>query len=203
MDREIEYEYKYDPSDNFYCYRGIDVLRNKFHVKNREQLCTLERRATFVRQAELLNKPVAGRFGLTHLCNIHKYIFQDVYNWAGQIRNAEFLTKGGDIFCLGSQIYTYAKHIFDNLKSEKHLKNLPKQDFTARLAYYMGEVNALHPFREGNGRTQREFFRTLSLNAGYILNFANAPHGSWVQADISAFNKDYEPLVMLLQSAVT
>ncbi|MDR2601161.1 MAG: Fic family protein [Spirochaetaceae bacterium] len=96
----------------------------------------------------------------------------------------DFLSKGNSIFCRGQYIIENANRIFGNIFGEKYLHGLSKSNFIERMAYYMGEVNALHPFREGNGRTAREFFRQLSLNANYILDFSKIEKEELLEADI-------------------
>jgi cell filamentation protein len=150
----------------------------------------------------LINSPVRRRFGFAHLKKIHAYIFQDLYDWAGKPRQADFLSKAGTIFCRGEHIDAQAAELFGELKFENFLRELDKSQFMARLAYFMGEVNALHPFREGNGRTNREFFRELSLNAGYNLDWGNADKGELLSADIAAFEQHYAPLVAILERTV-
>jgi cell filamentation protein len=97
-------------------------------------------------------------------------------------------------------IPTYAESIFGKLRDEKWLKGLKKEDFIARLAYYMGEINALHPFREGNGRTQRVFFAELARRGGYKLNFSQMNPNELLEADIAAYKKDYSLLLSLLET---
>jgi cell filamentation protein len=95
-------------------------------------------------------------------------------------------------------IPVYADDIFRKLKNENWLRKLDRQTFIERLAYYMGEINTLHPFREGNGRTQRVFFVELSRRAKYDLSFGKIDPEALLEADISAYNKDFEPLITLL-----
>jgi cell filamentation protein len=85
---------------------------------------------------------------------------------------------------------------------ENSLQGLKKLKFIEKLAYYMGEVNALHPFREGNGRACREFFRQLSLNANYILDFSKTRKEELLEADVEAFNGRYEKLIKILDKAI-
>ena len=152
--------------------------------------------------AKLFESPVPTIFDFSLLCDIHKSIFQDIYDWAGQIRKGEFLLKGVSIFCRGSLIKTNADIIFGNLANEKYLYNLKKKDFISRMAYYVGEINALHPFREGNGRTLREFFRQLSSNAGYILDFSKTDKEQLLIADINALNGKYRDLMNILRKTI-
>jgi cell filamentation protein len=141
-------------------------------------------------------------FDFTLLCSIHKNIFEDIYSWAGQIRHGGFFSKGVSIFCHGTLIESNANNIFNNLAKEKYLCNLDKKSLILRMAYYMGEINALHPFREGNGRTLREFFRQLSLNAGYILDFSKIDKNELLVADIKALNGKYDTIIKLLGKAI-
>lgn len=192
-------QYDYQPDDP-YCYPGTKVLRNKLGITDAEQLFDAERRITALRLSTIPESFANGRFGLNHLCKIHQHIFGDIYDWAGEVRKGEFLVKGDTIFCLGRYIGSYSDTIFSALAEENRLKGLERDKFIERLAFYMGEVNALHPFREGNGRTAREFFRLLSLNAGYDLDIGSVDREALLQADIAAFEREYKPLINVLSS---
>ncbi|AEF84631.1 Fic protein family [Treponema primitia ZAS-2] len=196
-----EYNYTYKGSED-YCYPGTSILKNKLGLKEDSILLKAEREITSIKLLMLYNMPVEGLFNFDHFCNIHKIIFEDIYEWAGKIRKGEFLTKGNSIFCRGQYLKENADKIFTQLKDEKILQNLPKNNFIKRLAYYMGEVNALHPFREGNGRTSREYFRQLSLNANYILDFSKTNKNELLLADIEAFNGSYENLIKILAKSI-
>ena len=150
----------------------------------------------------LYNRPIAERFNLDTLCKIHKIIFDDIYGWAGQIRQGDFLSKGNSIFCRGQYIKENANTIMANLFKEKFLQGLNKIKFVERMSFYMGEINALHPFREGNGRASREFFRQLSLKANYTLDFRKTNNEKLLVADIEAFNGQYENLIKILNEAI-
>lgn len=113
-----------------------------------EQLREMERKLTMLRILELLDKPVRGVFDLKHLQVIHAYIFQDVYDWAGELRKVDIAK--GNMFCNAMFLFGQAEEIFGKLKAENCLHGLEKDDFAARLAYYFSEINALHPFLDGN-----------------------------------------------------
>jgi cell filamentation protein len=196
-----EYNYSYQGLEN-YCYPNTDVLINKLNIKDDDQLSKAERDITRLRLLKLFKSPIPNQFDFALLCNIHKNIFDDIYSWAGQIRQGDFLSKGGSIFCRGSLIQSNADRIFGDIAKENYLCNLEKSAFISRMAYYMGEINALHPFREGNGRTSREFFRQLSLPAQYILDFNNTRKEDLLAADSSAFNGVYDDLISILANAV-
>jgi cell filamentation protein, protein adenylyltransferase len=118
----------------------------------------------------LQTAPLPGRFDLEHLKAIHRYIFQDVYGWAGQLRTVN-ISKGTSTFGFYQYIESHLQQTLSDLPRENYLQGLAQQAFVARAAHYLAEINAAHPFREGNGRTQREFIRELALKAGFRLNW--------------------------------
>lgn len=170
-------------NDLKYCYPGTNILINIPGIKKQEQLNKFERIATANRIMQLEDKPIAGKFDLKHLQEIHKYIFQDVYPFAGQIREVD-IAKQNTLFCKSQFIPDMAKDIFQSLRKEKLLLNLNIDQFSERAAHYMAEINMLHPFREGNGRTQREFIRTLALNAGYDLDWSRVSSETILNASV-------------------
>jgi cell filamentation protein len=196
-----KYEYTYEDFEG-YCYPGTDILKNKLGIKNDDALTIAEREITSLKLLKLYNMPVVENFNLKTLCEIHKIIFEDIYEWAGQTRRGDFLSKGNSIFCRGPYIDENAKVIFGNILKENNLCGLSKMKFIDRMAYYMGEINALHPFREGNGRTAREFFRQLSLNAKYTLDFTKTEKRKLLTADIEAFNGKYNKLINILEKVI-
>ncbi|WP_255298954.1 Fic/DOC family protein [Bacillus thuringiensis] len=153
-----------------YCYPGTDVLKNKMDYQDNDLLKSFETIMTGVRIAELQANPITGNFDLKHLQEIHKYIFQDVYPFAGKLRE-ENIAKGSFQFAHASFLKDQATELFKQLKDENTLKGLKIDEFSNRAAHYMAEINVLHPFREGNGRTQREFIRCLALSNGYSLEW--------------------------------
>jgi len=189
----VEYE-----GDDFYCYSGTKVLMNRFDIRDYDKLQEIEREFTLANIALISASPLKGVFNLKYLQKIHRFIFDDVYTWAGRIRGGQFFSKGETEFCRAPMIYTYADNVFGKLKNENWLRGLERSAFIERLAYYMGEINTLHPFREGNGRTQRVFFIELARRAKYDLDFGNMDGDALLEADIAAYNKDYEPLITLL-----
>ena len=197
-----KYDYSYEYPDD-YCYHGTDVLKNKLGIKNDDALVIAEREITSLKILKLYNMPIIEPLDFDTLCKIHKTIFEDIYEWAGQMRRGDFLTKGSSIFCRGIYLIENVQIIFGILFKENNLCGLNKITFIKRLAYFMGEINALHPFREGNGRTAREFFRQLSLNANYVLDFSNVKKEELLTADIEAFNGQYEKLIKILEKAIT
>ena len=191
----VEYE-----GESFYCYPNSNVLMNKFNIRDADKLQEIERRMSYANIVYLSENPLKGVLDLKYLQKIHKYIFGDIYGWAGRIRGGKFFSKGNTVFCVADMIPTYAENIFGKMRGEKWLRGLGKEDFISRLAYYMGEINALHPFREGNGRTQRIFFAELAHRAKYELDFSQIKPDELLEADIAAYNKDYSLLTTLLEA---
>lgn len=186
--------------DRIYCYPDSDVLKNKMGVRNSGRLSRLERQLTMLRLLELIDKPINGKFDLKHLQAIHKYIFQDVYEWAGEIRKVDIAK--GNMFCNVRFLSSQATEIFGKLKEEDYLQGLEEEDFIRRLAYYFAEINALHPFREGNGRSQREFIRCLALYNGYAVNFANVSKEEMMKASEDSFLCNYKTMEQLFKKCI-
>ena len=135
---------------------------------------------TSVRLRELEEKSINGNFDFKHLKAIHKYIFQDLYEWAGKERHCE-LSKSNSLFCTLSCLSSYAESIFNNYYPEcKAAKT--RDEFISALAKNYGDLNALHPFREGNGRAQREFARELCEHFGYAFDLNKTTHEEMVRA---------------------
>lgn len=187
-------------ADRIYCYPNSDVLKNKIGIQDMEKLQRLERRLTMLRILELVDKPIQGKFDLQHLCLIHRYIFQDVYDWAGEIRKVDIAK--GSMFCNVKFIESQAAEIFKKLKSEDYLQGLNEENTASRLAYYFSEINALHPFREENGRSQREFIRTLALHIGYVINFAKVSKEEMLKASKDSFLCDYGKMEQLFKKCI-
>lgn len=160
----------YSVASSIYCYPDSSVLKNKLDIRDPALLRKVEADLSSARQAEIFHIPVAGRFTATHLCNIHRKLLGDVYSFAGHFRR-EDIAKGPTRFVTYSQIKEKLQRLLGQLQQEKWLENVPFEVFAARSAYYMAELNYIHPFREGNGRAIREFMRLLFLHNGYIVQW--------------------------------
>lgn len=181
-----------------YCYPGSSVLRNCFDIHDARLLADVDSLYSQQRLAELYSThPVAGRFGLTHLSRIHRFIFQDVYPWAGKIRTVR-IHKGQTTFAYPENIRSEAARIFAKLRQERLLQELPSPVLVDRLSWYIGELNVLHPFREGNGRALRAFFRELLMRQGFWLRFEKSNPDEWLQASIAAYSGDLSEMKALL-----
>src|SRR5580700_5279155 len=135
-----------------YVYPGTNVLRNRRDLTDPELLARFEARQTHRRIAELVDTPLAGRFDGAHLKAIHRHIFQDVYGWAGQFRTVN-ISKSGHLFGLAAFLEPALRQALEKLSFESYLAGLDAAAFAGRAAWLLGELNAAHSFREGNGRT--------------------------------------------------
>jgi len=187
---------RYD-ADDTYCYPGTDVLRNKAEITNAEDLDAYEGELSTLRSIEILENPIAGQFDLAHLQRIHLALFQDVYEWAGKIRTVD-ISRGNSRFANVRFIESAASDIFNKLARENWLRGLDADTLSKRLAHYLSEINALHPFREGNGRVQRIFISQLSQSAGYQLDYSDLEQEQIYRAMELAFNGDESILANLI-----
>jgi cell filamentation protein len=186
-----------------YLYPGTQVLRNKAEICDEQVLRRFEYEQTGERIKELRQRPIAGKFDLEHLRAIHAHIFQDVYEWAGELRTVE-ISKGDSLFALTPYIEGEAQRLGASLAAEKHLQGLDKPRFVERLAHYYAEWNALHPFREGNGRSTREFIAQLAREAGYEFDQKHIDNdkNQWNDAAMRSFKGDLEPMQQIFNEAV-
>jgi cell filamentation protein, protein adenylyltransferase len=173
------------------------VLKNRFGITDEPTLEAAEASLVALRSYELAQQPIAGAFDLAHLQAIHRHLFGDVYAWAGQLRTID-IAKGGNAFAHHAYIATAAAPIFAQLARERHLTGLAPAAFSARAAHYLGEVNALHPFREGNGRAQREFVSHLAHSNGYYVAWENITASDMLEASIEAFRGDVSKLAAMV-----
>ncbi len=163
----------YNSRNSIYCYPNSNVLINKLNIQDSEKLSKLERKIVLAKCYVL--RQISGNvtFNKDHFINIHKFLFEDLYPFAGKFRT-ENISKGNFTFASWEFIEPELDRILSELKNENYLKGLNKKDLAKRLSYYLSELNVLHPFREGNGRTIREFIRELALNNNFILDLQNS-----------------------------
>lgn len=184
-------------SDRIYCYPESDVLINKLNIHELKKLNEAERKLTQLRLNDLITSPVRGNYDLKHLQKIHRYIFRDLYEWAGKIRTVDIAKS--NMFCKVQFIEMQADEIFKQLKDDDYLADLPRDMFIKKIAYYFSEINALHPFREGNGRSQREFIRELAIQQGYEVYFAEISAEEMLEASLESFVCKYGKMEALFE----
>lgn len=186
--------------DHVYCYPGSNVLINKLDIRDLDKLHEVERKLTNLRIMELIENPIDGEYDLAHLMKIHYYIFQDIYDWAGKVRTVDIAK--GNMFCNVKFIFNQAEDIFEKLRKDNLLKGFLREDFIKKIAFYFSEINALHPFREGNGRTQREFIRSLAAYNGYQIKFVNITEDEMIRASQESFLCNYELMERLFSKCI-
>lgn len=201
--KDQEYDYFYDDEqDAKYCYPGTNVLKNKLDIRDLDRLHEAERDYSSVRQAELSNMGVTGDFSFKHLCSIHKQLFQDVYSWAGKTRIVDI--SKGTIFCLVQFIESQFDDLYRKLKKENFLADIAdEKEMGKRLAFYLGELNMIHPFWEGNGRTQRIFIEQLCLNNGrFEIDFTEITKEEMIAASVRSANASNDMLEELIEKCL-
>lgn len=195
-----KYKYTYENTSN-YCYPNSDVLVNKLNVKDDKELYIAERDFVSYRVAMLLESPLKGNFDFEYLKSIHKFLFQDVYEWAGVPRKCNIAKT--NLFCLAQYIDNYALEVFDKVVKNDYFIKQNYNDKLLNLASLFADINALHPFREGNGRTQREFIKGLALVNGVTLDFTKVESMEMIIASSESTNGDMEKLHVMFNRIAT
>jgi cell filamentation protein len=147
----------YDAADDPYTYENSTVLVNKLDLRIQAELDEFEAEISSARAGEPLPE---GEFDFAHYCAIHHHLFQDVYEWAGKVRSVR-ISKQGNPFCFPDHIEIQSAKLFAGLEAENYLEGLSEDDFAVKSAHFLAELNAIHAFREGNGRAQLTFFVLL------------------------------------------
>jgi cell filamentation protein len=184
-----------------YVYPGTAILRNFAGLKDADTLADHEAQTSTLRLAQLAELKLDGAYDLPHLQKFHHFIFQDIYPWAGELRRVP-LAKPGSMFALPEHIKSYATDVLRQLAGEQHLRGLERDEFTKRLTHYYAEINAVHPFREGNGRAQRAFLRQLALDADHTLSWEHLDSKVLVDASQRSFLGDNVPLRELIEEVL-
>jgi cell filamentation protein len=174
--------------DDPYVYPGTSILQNLADIRDEERLERFESDHCFARLLELYENPLPLGFDVSHLKGIHRHLFQDVYGWAGEFRTVN-MAKGNSFFARPEYIDSELQRVLDRLASEHFLRETDSQGFCGRTAYFMGEMNAIHAFREGNGRAQREFLRELAVEAGYELAWDLVAPEEMLAASVTSFEE--------------
>lgn len=178
------------------------VLRNRLGITSPAELSRVEADISALRIAQLWREPLPGRYDLPHLQAFHRHIFGDLYDWAGQLRTVR-IGKGGALFCLPEDLAATGTAIFARLAEADHLRGLDRAEFVDQLVVLLAEINQLHPFREGNGRTQRAFLAQLAREAGYRLDWTRmTDREAHIDAARAAQAGDLGPLRALLDHVV-
>ena len=190
----------YTTTQSIYCYPDSNVLKNKLNIRDNKLLKTAEEEITLIKQMELLKNPTKGNFSKSHLMNIHKFIFEDIYSFAGKIRR-EQISKADTMFYPPNLIDRELDKVFAKIKEKNMLRETDEEKVFDNLAYVMAELNIIHPFREGNGRSIREFIRLMAKRMGYDLNWGNVDREELLEASILSVD-NYKLLIGILEACV-
>jgi cell filamentation protein len=181
-----------DRSDS-YQYPNSTVLKNIPGITNGTELEALELNATIARMPEVIEHIKNKSINLKLWQDLHKILFQDIYEWAGQFRTVQ-MSKGKTIFAYPENIKSEGIRILKELKSENYLRGLSKSEFPLRLSYYFSECNVLHPFREGNGRTQKLLFSEIISQAGYRIEWKELSTENHLKGVIEGYHHRFATL---------
>ena len=185
-------------NDDPYAYPGTRILRNRFGIIDPDHLDKVERRYAIQRSRRGVP---SGSFDLAHLRAIHRHLFQDVYDWAGELRTVEIF-KGGNQFQFRQYIPTGMMDVHRRLTRAGFLKHLPAREFAREAGIIVGDINYIHPFREGNGRTQAQYLQQLAEQAGHPLDFGRVDPAMWIEASKASHATDYSPMADVIRKAI-
>jgi cell filamentation protein len=180
-----------------YCFPGTTVLRNRLDIRDEARLGEAEAILTQLRAEEPL--PV-GAFDPAHHRALHRHLFQDVYDWAGDYRTVR-LSKGGSTFCFPEHIDAEMQKLF-TASPPDWFRVAGLDEFASRLAHFLAELNAIHPFREGNGRTQLLFASLIAEENGRQLAYERMDAAEMMAAMIASFRGDEAPLAAIIRAIV-
>jgi len=173
--------------DKIYCYPDTSILKNKLDIHDKDRLLIAETSFVSARLYQLQVNPIKGSFDYNHLCRIHRHIFQDLYDWAGETRTVNIAKK--NLFCLVQYIQGYSESIFPAYYNDYMRAKGNPTEFIRVFTGHYADLNALHLFREGNGRTQREFARELCLKCGYAFDLRYTNHIEMLAASIESLDE--------------
>jgi cell filamentation protein len=180
------YEAEIDP----YCYPGTTVLKNIPGIQEQAGLDLFQTAIAAQRAEEPLP---SGRLSVSQYRAVRRHLFQDVYSWAGRFRTVR-ISRSGSMFCYPENIGSEMNKLFAWLRSEAFLRDRRPAEFATAGAHFLSELNAIHPFRDGNGRAQLNFMALLAAGAGLPLDFDQLDPEAFLAAMIRSFRGDEAPL---------
>ena len=190
---------KYGTGQDPYCYPGTTVLRNRLGLLDDKALNEAERALSEIAASEIEFAPPP--YDLPALQRIHHQLFGDLYDWAGELRTLD-IAKGDTHFCVESRVEPEANKIFATLAGADWFEGLERGELISAAAELYGDLNMIHPFRDGNGRAQRILFEHLIVNTGYEISWWPVEEGEWLGANIDAVLCDYGALVRIFERCI-
>ena len=175
------------------CYPNTTVLINKLGIQDQSELNSVERQFVLLKSSQAEQETIFKNIDFNFYKELHKQLFGDLYEWAGTVRSMN-ISKKGTVFCNFEDIERIGTLKFQRLAEQNYLKGLTKSRFIDELTEFYHDMNMLHPFREGNGRTLRLFITLLVRNAGYTLNFSDCDSDLLMISTIKAAQGDLSSL---------
>lgn len=183
------------------CYPNTTCLMNKFDIKDDKKLAKIEAEITFAKAAVLESETPSLPLNFDYYKNIHRFLFEDLYDWAGEFRKAD-ISKKGTSFCPVNELENLCVACFSRLENENYFQGVTKEKFVEKIVDFYTTTNYLHPFREGNGRTQRIFISKLIKLSGYDFNFSNINPDLLMIATIKAANGITDDLYTIFKNEI-
>lgn len=190
---------KYGTGQDPYCYPGTRILRNSLSLHNDIELAQVERELSEIAASSLsFSSPP---YDLAYFKRIHKHLFEDLYEWAGLLRTVD-ISKSSTRFCNVQFIEAQAEKIFGSMGANAWFETFSRSELINACTVAYGDLNVIHPFREGNGRAQRLLFEHLIINAGFEITWWGIDPENWVNANIAAYHCDYGPLGNIFEHCI-
>lgn len=188
-----------------YFVEGGDILENRLGITDPAKLKEAEEDIFSDAAADIISENnLSSKLDFTFLKNLHRLLFGKIYPFAGQIRTVNIAKADSSIpFCMADFIIPEANRIFTNLKNRDYLQGVSRSEFVPAVADLAIDLNALHPFREGNGRTIRLYLQLLAKNAGFLIDFDSVAHNEIIMADRQAFLGNNAPIISLYEKIIS
>jgi cell filamentation protein, protein adenylyltransferase len=190
---------KYGTGQDPYCLDNSDVLINSLGISDAGELADAEQQLTELAALDIEFCPPP--YDLNYLCQIHRALFGDIFDWAGKVRSID-LSKGDTRFCHCHRIEIEANKQFTALAAANYFQGDTRDELITHVAELYTEINMIHPFREGNGRAQRVLFEHLIINCGYEFSLEGVSEDEWIRANIAGVNCDYGPMTNIFARCI-
>lgn len=191
---------KYGTGSDPYCYPDTEVLINKLDIRDDDKLSEAEKVITDLSLDEIeFSSPP---YDLEYFQNIHRQLFGDIYEWAGEIRTLD-ISKGDTRFCNCQFIEQESKKNFDKLAQANYFIHYDRNELIKAISDLYVEINVIHPFREGNGRAQRILFEHIITNTEFTLSLESIEQDEWIEANIAGYNGNYSPMETIFDRCIS
>jgi cell filamentation protein len=190
---------KYGTGQDPYCYPGTRTMRNRLGFTDENYLSLAERdiSASAANEIEFTPPP----YDFSALRSIHRHLFSDLYEWAGEIRSVD-ISKGSTHFCTVGRIEPEVDKLLKDFEKSDWFAGLDRPVLITAVAQLYGDLNMVHPFRDGNGRAQRILFEHIIINAGYEISWQEVDASEWAQANVDAVVCDYAGLETIFERCI-